>query len=74
MFSLARFKDTVNTNYNVILVPRVCTDRCFVRESQDKICCSLQIVNTNYRRTQERNRTVRVTNTQKEKAEKDDHE
>ena len=35
--------------------PRVGSDRCPVRESQDKICCSYQlVVITNYRGTPEK--------------------
>ena len=56
------------------LTSRVYKDRGHVRESQDLSRCPYHIINTYYRGTNERNGTVRMTNTQKKRAEKDNSE
>ena len=48
------------------VVPRVCTDRCPVRESQDNLLSSNRLFKQTIEAPKKRNRTVRVTNTQKE--------
>ena len=54
------------------MVPWVCTDRGLAQESKrHKSAALFRLLTQNYGGTQERNRTVRITNTQKEKAEKD---
>ena len=59
----------------VILVPRVCTDKGLVRESQTKSAALFRLLSTQtIEAPKKRNRIVRVTNIQKEKLEKDDSE
>ena len=70
-FSLVRVNSTVE-HKKIILIPRMFTDRCPVRKSQDKSAVLVRKKKQAIKAPQERKSTVRVTNVKNEKESQDD--